>query len=95
MIARTRQIVTAFATAAVLGLSGGVLSAQVQDGLINVAIGDITIEDINVGAAALIAANACGLKVGPVAILGRAVDRSGSATTVCQSDQGPVQLQQN
>jgi hypothetical protein len=35
------------------------------------------------------------VKVGPVAVLGAAVDRSGSTRTVCESDQGPVTLTQN
>jgi hypothetical protein len=55
--------------------------AQVQDGLVNVAIGDVTIlEDVNIG---------------PVAVLGRAVDRSGDTETVCTTDQGPVTIRQN
>lgn len=68
---------------------------QEQDGLVNVAIGDITIEDINVGVAALIAANVCDVQVGPVAVLGRAVDRSGESETVCTIEQGDVVLEQN
>jgi hypothetical protein len=31
----------------------------------------------------------------PVAVLGRAVDRSGDTRTVCETDQGPVTIQQN
>ena len=69
---------------------------QVQDGLINVAVGDVTIlEDVNIGVAAQVAANICGVKVGPVAVLGQAVDRSGATRTVCTTDQGPVTLEQN
>jgi hypothetical protein len=67
-----------------------------QDGLINVNVGDVTIlEDVNVGVAAQVAANICGVKVGPLAILGTAVDRSGTSRTVCETDQGPVTLTQN
>ena len=70
--------------------------AQNQDGLINVAIGDVTIlQDVNIGVAATVAAQVCGVKVGPVAVLGQAVDRSGATRTVCTTDQGPVTLQQN
>ena len=32
---------------------------------------------------------------GPVAVLGTAVDRSGDTRTVCESDQGPVTIEQN
>jgi hypothetical protein len=67
-----------------------------QDGLINVAVGDVTIlEDVNIGVAAQLAAQICGVSVGPVAVLGTAVDRSGDTETVCETDQGPVTLQQN
>ena len=76
--------------------SAGIASAQQQDGLVNVAIGDVTIlEDVNIGVAAQVAANICGVKVGPVAVLGRAVDLSGVTSTVCTTDQGPITLKQN
>jgi hypothetical protein len=80
-----------------LGLAGpAAAQVQVQDGLVNLAVGDVTIlEDVRVGIAALIAANICGVKVGPVALLGTAVDRSGATRTVCETDQGPVKIQQN
>ncbi|MBT2551421.1 hypothetical protein [Arthrobacter sp. ISL-65] len=84
-------------------LGGGALAGpavaapnQTQDGLINVAIGDVTIlEDVNIGVAAQVAANICGVKVGPVAVLGQAVDRTGAPATVCTTDQGPITLRQN
>ncbi len=76
---------------------GAPAQAQVaQDGLVNVNVGDVTIlEDVNIGVAAQVAAQICGVKVGPVAVLGRAVDRSGDTRTVCESDQGPVTITQN
>jgi hypothetical protein len=71
-------------------------SAQNQDGLVNVAVGDISIlKNADIGIAAQVAAEVCGVKVGPVAVLGRAVDRSGDTRTVCETDQGPVTIQQN
>lgn len=70
--------------------------AQQQDGLVNVKIGDITIEDaVDIGVAAQVAANVCGVKVGPVAVLATQVDRSGALRTVCETDQGDVTLTQN
>jgi hypothetical protein len=87
-------VASLFASAALL-TAVPAASAQQQDGLINVAIGDITIEDVNVGVAAQIAANVCGLQVGPVAVLGQAVDRSGGDRTVCTTDQGDVVFSQN
>jgi hypothetical protein len=92
-----KSIVTLFAGASMVGVTAGPASAanQNQDGLVNVAVGDITIQDINVGVAAQVAAQVCGLKVGPVAVLGRAVDLSGQTQTICRSPQGPVTISQN
>ena len=91
-----RALVQVFAGAAVLAIATpAAAQPQQQDGLVNVAVGDVTIEDVNIGVAAQIAAQACGLKVGPVAVLGTAVDRSGDTATVCETDQGPVTLEQN
>lgn len=68
----------------------------IQDGLVNVSVGDVTIlEDVRVGVAAVVAANVCGVKVGPVAVLGRAVDLSGTSSTVCTNNTGPVTISQN
>jgi hypothetical protein len=96
-----KSIATLFAgTVLAVGIASPASAAppiQVQDGLINVAIGDVTIaEDVNVGVAALIAANICGVDVGPVAVLGRAVDRSGADRTVCRAGEvDEVTLTQN
>jgi hypothetical protein len=45
--------------------------------------------------AAQVAAAICGVKVGPVAVLGVAVGRSGEAETVCTIGQRDVTLTQN
>jgi hypothetical protein len=89
-------LVTAFASLMMMGALAGPVAAQVeQDGLVNVNIGDITIEDVNVGVAAAIAANVCGVRVGPVAILAIQVDRSGDMRTVCEIGDQDVTLTQN
>ncbi len=92
-----RTIVSVVAAAAIVGGVAAPASAATtrQDGLVNVTVGDITISDINVGVAAQVAATVCGLKVGPVAVLGTAVDSTGRTTTVCTTDQGPVTISQN
>jgi hypothetical protein len=95
-----KSVVTLFAGAAIVtGIASPASAApnQFQDGLVNVAIGDVTIlEDVNIGVAAVVAANVCGVNVGPVAVLGQAVDRSGATRTVCTNDQGQaVTLTQN
>jgi hypothetical protein len=85
--------VTAMAAAAVAAPPSA--AQQQQDGLINIAIGDITIEDVNVGVAALVAANVCGVQVGPVVVLATRVDATGVQRTVCETDTGDVVLTQN
>jgi len=70
-------------------------ATQVQDGLVNVAVGDTITDAVDIGVAAQVAAQICGVKVGPVAVLGRAVDGSGDSETVCTTDQGPVTLEKN
>jgi len=92
-----RKLVATLVVGAVM-VFGGVdaAEAQEQDGLVNVMIGDVTIlEDVNIGIAAQVAANICGVRVGPVAVLGRAVDRSGDSETVCEIEQGDVTITQN
>jgi hypothetical protein len=88
-----KALATTAATA--LFLVPAAAGQQQQDGLVNVAIGDITVQDINVGVAATVAATVCDVKVGPIAVLARQVDRTGVERTVCQTDAGPVMLQQN
>ena len=90
-----KAIIPVFAGAAIVAAATPAAAQPNQDGLVNVAIGDVTIlEDANIGVAAQVAANICGVKVGPVAVLGRAVDRSGTTRTVCETDQGPVTITQ-
>lgn len=90
-------VVSLFAGAALtLGVTGPATAQVAQDGLVNVNVGDVTIlEDVNIGVAAQVAAQICGLKVGPVAVLGSAVDRSGATRTVCTINQEPITLEQN
>jgi hypothetical protein len=96
MLRAKKLLVTLFAGAMLVGGAAAPAGAQVQqDGLVNVAIGDITIEDINVGVAAAVAANVCGVRVGPVAILATQVDRSGAQRTVCTTGDQDVVISQN
>jgi len=101
-----RLLATLFASCLVFGAAAGAASAQPQndqDGLVNVAVFDITVigddvvvtlnevlsdNNVAVGLAAQIAATVCGVKVGPLAVLGQAVDRSGATSTVCTNDLG-------
>ena len=101
-----RLLATLFASCLVFTAAAGSASAQPQnnqDGLINVAVFDVTVIDgdvivtlnrvlsdnnVAVGVAAQIAAAVCGVKVGPLAVLGQAVDRSGATDTVCTNNLG-------
>jgi hypothetical protein len=86
---RRALVATAFAGAMVLGGASPAL-AQQQDGLVNVIVEDNEIlsrNNVAIGVAAQIAAEICGLKVGPVAVLATQVDRSGGQRTVCTVDQ--------
>jgi hypothetical protein len=82
---RTKRIVASMCATAALVASVGAApaAAQVQNGLVNVAIGDITIRDVNIGVAAGIAANVCGVSVGPVAVLATRVDATSVQRVVC------------
>lgn len=69
---------------------------NVQDGLVNLAVGRITIRDLNIGVAAQVAAAVCGLDVGPIAVIGAAVDAGGGPGPVlCRVVNQPVRLTQN
>ena len=98
MLARTKALgASLFATLLLcVGVMAPSAAAQNQDGLVNVMIGDVSIlNDANIGVAAQVAANICGVNVGPVAVLGTAVDRSGADRTVCTVDDQTVRLVQN
>ncbi len=98
MIYRTRRLAALLLASALMlvAVPMAASATQTQDGLVNVAVGDVTITDaVDIGVAAQVAANICGVKVGPVVVLGVAVDRSGDSRTVCTTDQGPVTINQN
>jgi hypothetical protein len=96
MLTVKRAFATLSASALLFVGAAGPASAQQQDGLVNVAVGDVTIlQDVNVGVAAQVAANVCGVKVGPVAVLATQVDRSGAQQTVCTTGGQAIRLTQN
>jgi hypothetical protein len=76
-------------------------SASGQDGLVNVATGDITIlKDVNVAAVVPVVAQLCNLNVSPsnIAVLSAAVkqvDKTGKTYTVCKAAGGDVKIVQN
>jgi hypothetical protein len=68
---------------------------NVQDGLVNLAVGRITITDINVNVAAQVAAAICGVRVGPVLVLANLVDAGNPDVTVCKVANFPVKILQS
>lgn len=92
---RTSAMAVFASSVLAFGLAAPASAEVQQDGLVNVNVGDVTVKDVNIGVAAQVAAQICDVKVGPVAVLGTAVDRSGATETVCSSEQGDVTLTQN
>jgi hypothetical protein len=87
MLTRTRKLAAATLLSGMLTVGVAAPAMAQQNGLVNVAIGDVTIlEDVRIGVAAGIAATVCGVRVGPVAVLAQQVDRSGAQQTVCTAD---------
>ena len=96
MIQRVRHLLSGFVLAAALAGSVTAAEATLEDGLIDVTVGDVTIlEDARVPVAARVAANLCGVRVDSVLARSVAVDRSGTATTVCTANARAVRLEQN
>ena len=104
MITRTKKLMASVCATSLLAVGALAPSASaqpiIQDGLVNVNVGDVTIlEDVNVGVGANVAATLCGIQVGPLAlaVLGQAVavDRSGRDRTICETDAGDVTITQN
>ena len=76
---------------------GTACEPTVQDGLVNVRIGDVTIlEDVNVNVAANVVAQICGVTVNAaVAVIG-AIDQDGDPVTFCRlANEFPVIVEQN
>jgi hypothetical protein len=86
-----RYVLSACATLMLFGGMASPAAAQTeQDGLVNVNVEDNEIlsrNDVAIGVAAQVAANICGVKVGPVAVLATQVDRSGGSRVICGTAQ--------
>jgi hypothetical protein len=96
MMTLRQAVVVLAAGVAVLGIGAAPASAQVNDGLVHVDVGDATIAtDVPIAVGAQIAAQRCGVPVGPVVVLAQEADRTGEDRTVCQTPQGAVTLTQN
>jgi hypothetical protein len=91
-----KMMASLFASAMLFAGLAGSASAQEQDGLVNVNIGDVTLTD-TIDAAVLVAANVCpNVNVGAVAILAERVDAGNvRQVTLCRTDAGRVTITNN
>jgi hypothetical protein len=85
-----RKRIVAFVAACALsvGVAAGPASAQPQQGLVNVIIGDITIQDIGVGVAANVVANVCGVQVNAAVIAEQVVRNNEPLVRTCDAVAG-------
>ena len=75
-----------FLMGAVAGPSQAADNTTLNDGLVSVTVGDITVKDaVDVNVA----------DIGSIAVLGEAVDATGSEETVCDTATGPVRIENN
>jgi hypothetical protein len=68
---------------------------QNQNGLVNLAIGNVVIQDINIGIAAQIIANVCDTTVQVAVAVVAAVAQGDPATTVCTVAGTPIVVSQS
>jgi hypothetical protein len=93
-----RAFAAACATTMLAGSAAGpaIAATTTQDGLVNVNVGNVNIaRDVDVGVAANVAAEVCGVNVGPVTALATNVDTTGTAAAVCTTGGQVVTLAQN
>ena len=98
MLVTTKHGFAAFAAAvavALVGVSSGVAANNSnQTGLVNVSAGNVDLlNNVNLGVAANVAANACGVNV-PIAILATQVV-TGAQDFTCTSAAGPISITQS
>jgi hypothetical protein len=95
---RIKELMVALLAAALLIVSvAGPASAQEeQDGLVNVRVGDVTIEDVNVAVAANIVAQACDVARNVVVGVIADIDAGErNSKTFCKVEDGQVRVTQN
>jgi hypothetical protein len=95
-IIRTKRfLVTVVSCVLLLGGAMPSASAQQQDGLVNVKVGDIVVRDVTIAVAASIAASACDLVDAQVVAIAQEVDQTGESQTVCRTESGKVKIRDN
>jgi hypothetical protein len=96
---RIKKALAAVFASALLSVSAAgpaAAATQTRDGLVNVAVGDVTIaRDVNVAAVVDVVAQVCGTNVGPVQALASQVDATDTATAVCTAGGQAVRIVRN
>jgi hypothetical protein len=96
---RMKRMLAAVSASALLAGSAAapaMAATTTQDGLVNVNVGNVNVaRDVDVGVAANVAAQVCGVNVGPVQVLASQVDATGTAASVCTTGGQLVRLVQN
>ena len=93
---RKSRVSAVLATAAVsIGLVAAPAAQAQQNGLVNVQIGDITIQDVGVGVAANVLANVCGVQVNAAVLAQQVVRNDDPFEAVCTNEgNAPVTITQ-
>ncbi|UEL28236.1 hypothetical protein [Pseudarthrobacter sp. L1SW] len=87
---------TLFLLGSVAGPSQAKDNTTINDGLVNVTVGDVTVRDaVDLNVAASVAATVCALVDADVLVLAQQVDATGKKEVVCKTDAGAVKLVNN
>lgn len=87
---------TLFLLGAAAGPSQARDNTTINDGLVNVTVGDVTVRDaVDLNIAASVAATVCALVDADVLVLAQQVDATGKKEVVCKTDAGAVKLVNN
>ena len=92
-----RRLVAVPMLAGAIAVGATACEPTIQDGLVNVRIGDVTIlQDVNVAVAADVVAQICGVSVNAAVTLISAVDQDSQPVTFCRlANEFPVVVEQN
>ena len=92
-----RRLVAVPMLAGAIAVGATACEPTVQDGLVNVRIGDVTIlEDVNVNVAANVVAQICGISVTAAVAVISGIDQDSVPVTFCRlANEFPVTVEQN
>ena len=92
-----RRLVAVPLLAGAIGFGATACEPTIQDGLVNVDIGDVTVlQDVNVAVAADVVAQICGVSVNAAVAVISALDQDSQPVTFCRlANTYPVKVVQN